>query len=108
MVEGAEEPVVPAGLRMAVAADKEAARKVAVVGKVEHKDQWSSEVDHMAARLVHTAASFLAGHKVAVVHMRVADHMAVVHKAVHHKAAVHIAVVHIEVYRIVAAEVHTD
>lgn len=104
-------------LRMAVGvvvAHKEVPRKVAGVGTVEHKDLWD-----MAARLVHRAASFLAGHMMAAVRMRVADHTTVVHKFVHKavvdkavvcKAAVHtvhIAVVHMGVCHI-AAEVHTD
>ena len=104
-------------LRMAVGvvvAHREVARKVAGVGTVEHKDPWD-----MVGRLVHRAATFLAGHMTAAVRMRVADHTAVVHKLVHKvvvdkavvcKTAVHtvyIAVVHMGVCHI-AVEVHTD
>ena len=91
----------------AVVADKEAVHKVAGEGKVEHKDPWD-----MADRLVHRAASFLAGHMKAAVHTWVADHKvvvdkSVVDKAVVCKAAVHIAriaAVHMVVCHIVAEE----
>lgn len=117
LVEGVEVVLLElVDLRKAVGvvvADKEVAHKVVGVGTVEHKDPWD-----MADRLVHRAASFLAGHMMAAVRTWVADHRAVVDKVdkavvdkpVVCKAAVHIARIaagHMVVCHI-AAEVRTD
>ena len=110
-----EEEVVQAAvasvdLRTAEAeVDKVEDRRMAVVGRVERKDQWSSVVDRMAVRLVQTFG--LAGHIQAVdrtglvVHKAVA-HMVAVHKAVVHKVVVRKVVVHkVVVHKVVVHKV---